>query len=95
MGRGQQEVVRARDLVARNFRLVKAFAFTDTLRWEMRSTLTSDEEASSTGYDDDGGGGGDGGGGAGGGGVSPEDVPEFPEKMNTGIYEIVNANQHK
>jgi hypothetical protein len=93
-GAGGEVVHAARDLIARNLRLVKAFAFTDTLRWEMRSTLTSDEEASTTGYDDDGGGDGAGGGSAG-GPSPPEDVPEYPEMLSTGVYEIVNADQHK
>ncbi|KAL3826770.1 hypothetical protein ACHAXA_000596 [Cyclostephanos tholiformis] len=92
---GGGELVLARDLIARNFRLVNAFALTETLRWEMRSTLTSDEEASTTGYDNGeaGGGGGVSGGGRG-GGLPTEDAPEFPELLSTGIYEIANADQH-
>lgn len=110
--RGEGPLV-PKDLLGKyNLRLVKSsYAFTDTLRWEMRSTLTSDEEGGATTttavYDDDDD-EDDGAGaaaaasstsaavdaGAGGGGP-PEDVPEYPEMLSTGIYEIVNADQHK
>ena len=56
--RGEGPLV-PKDLLGKyNLRLVKSsYAFTDTLRWEMRSTLTSDEEGGATatiaGYDDD------------------------------------------
>ena len=112
--RGEGPLV-PKDLLGKyNLRLVKSsYAFTDTLRWEMRSTLTSDEEGGATatamtaGYDDDDDGAGAAAAaaasssmsaaddaGAGGGGP-PEDVPEYPEMLSTGIYEIVNADQHK
>ena len=38
-------------------------------------------------------GGETGGGGENGG--PPTNVPEFPEMMSNGIYEIINADQHK
>jgi len=97
---------RPRDLLPVDLRLEKAYALSGTLRWERRwdvlrwdrwSTLTSDEEMASTSFEDDesssGGGGGGGGGGENGG--PPTNVPEFPEMMSNGIYEIINADQHK
>jgi hypothetical protein len=50
--------------------------------------------STTTGFEDDetksgvGGGGGESGG-------PPMNVPEFPEMMSNGIYEIINADQHK
>lgn len=89
-----------RDLLPVDLRLEKAYALSGTLRWERRwdvlrwdrrSTLTSDEEMASTSEDDEssssGVGGGDGG--------PPMNVPEFPEMKSNGIYEIINADQHK
>jgi hypothetical protein len=34
-------------------------------------------------------------GGEGESGGPPMNVPEFPEMMSNGIYEIINADQHK
>ena len=50
--RGEGPLV-PKDLLGKyNLRLVKSsYAFTDTLRWEMRSTLTSDEEGGGDGDD--------------------------------------------
>ena len=94
-----------RDLLPVDLRLEKAYALSGTLRWERRwdvlrwdrrSTITSsDEEMSSTttGFDEDETKSGVGGGGESGG--PPMNVPEFPEMMSNGIYEIINADQHK
>lgn len=72
-----------KDLIASNLKYRSAYVQTNTLRWEIRSTLTSDEEATSAnkaegseeGEDDDG-------------------VPAFPEQLRNGIYEIQNPDQH-
>ena len=68
-----------KDLIASNMRLRKAYGLTNTLRWEIRSTLTSDEEAAKTKTAE----GAEG------------DLPPFPELMKNGIYDIQNAEQHK
>ena len=98
---------RPRDLLPADLRLEKAYALSGTLRWERRwdvlrwdrrSTLTSDEEMASTSFEDDESSSSSSGVGGGGGGESggpPTNVPEFPEMMSNGIYEIINADQHK
>lgn len=68
-----------KDLIATNFKLKSQFTLTNTLRWEIRSTLTSDEEASKveeTKEEED------------------EEIPAFPKLLKNGIYEIQNADQH-
>jgi hypothetical protein len=65
----------------------------DVLRWDRRSTITSSDEEISTSFEDDESKSGVGGGGESGG--PPMNVPEFPEMMSNGIYEIINADQHK
>ena len=70
-----------RDLIASNMKLRQAFALTNTLRWEIQSTLTSDQEAAKT---EESSKEGDG-----------DDIPPFPEQLNNGIYEIQNDVQHK
>lgn len=65
------------------------------LRWDRRSTLTSDEEMASTSFEDDESSSSGVGGGGGGDGGPPMNVPEFPEMKSNGIYEIINADQHK
>jgi len=49
----------------------------------LKSTLTSDEEASKTAQDD-----------ANQDPPNAEDIPEFPSKNEHGIYDILNADQH-
>ena len=49
----------------------------------------------STSFEDDESSSGVGGGGGGENGGPPTNVPEFPEMMSNGIYEIINADQHK
>ena len=83
-----------------DLRLEKAYALSGTLRWERRwdvlrwdrrSTLTSDEEmAPTSSFEDD-----ESSSSSSGGGGPPTNVPEFPEMMSNGIYEIINADQHK
>ena len=89
-----------RDLLPADLRLEKAYALSGTLRWERRwdvlrwdrrSTLTSDEEmAPTSSFEED-----ESSSSSGGGGGPPTNVPEFPEMISNGIYEIINADQHK
>lgn len=77
-GGQQQRDLQPRDLIASNLRLRQAFTLTNTLRWEIRSTLTSDEEASKTSAEDD----------------PLADLPAFPEQMSNGIWDIQTPEQH-
>lgn len=45
---GDRRLLTPRDFIASNYKKKSAFVQTETLRWEMRSTLTSDEEAKTT-----------------------------------------------
>ena len=62
-------------------KLTSAFEQTKTLRWEMRSTLTSNEEVAASQTEDSS--------------SPPQDIPEFPEMASTGIYEIMSPEHHK
>ena len=68
-----------KDFIASNLKKKQAFSLTNTLRWEIRSTLTSDEEATAEEAKKKEG----------------EEIPEYPERLKNGIYEIKNADQHK
>ncbi|KAL7549435.1 hypothetical protein ACHAWF_012703 [Thalassiosira exigua] len=89
LGAEDRRALAPRDLIASNMRTEKAFVVTNTLRWEMRSTLTRGDEgtAAATGADGQAD-GADGQGGAG------DDKPPFPTRRPDGIYEIENADQH-
>ena len=71
-----------KDLIASNMKLKQVFTTTNTLRWEMRSTLTSDDEAAAKAKTEESS-------------EEAEDIPKYPELLKNGIYEIVNADQHK
>ena len=77
MDGGQGERIPS-DLIP-ELKLTSAFVQSNTLRWEMRSTLTSNEEAASQTEDSS----------------PPQDIPEFPEIASTGIYEIMSPEQHR
>mmetsp|Transcript_18374 Transcript_18374/g.33680 ORF Transcript_18374/g.33680 Transcript_18374/m.33680 type:complete len:645 (-) Transcript_18374:126-2060(-) len=66
------------DLIATNFKLKSEFTLTNTLRWEIRSTLTSEDEAASKTEEPE----------------EEEEIPKFPQQLPNGIYEIQNAKQH-
>ena len=82
MQQGRREILQPKDLISSNLKLKSAFTLTNTLRWEIRSTLTNEEttkredkpSASST----------EGG----------EDWPPFPEQLSNGIWDIKNDVQH-
>jgi len=69
-----------RDFIASNLKKKQAFSLTNTLRWEIRSTLTSDEEATTEEAAKK---------------KEEEDIPEYPEQLRNGIWEIKNDLQHK
>lgn len=72
-----------KDLIASNLKLKQSYGLTNTLRWEIRSTLTSsDEEASTKTEEKPKEDGPDG------------DLPPFPEQLRTGIWDIQNQEQH-
>jgi hypothetical protein len=77
MDGGRQERNPA-DLIP-ELKLKSAFTLTNTLRWEIRSTLTSNEEAASQTEDSS----------------PQQDIPEYPEMASTGIYEIMSPDQHR
>ena len=87
-----REILSPKDFISTNFKLKSAFTLTNTLRWEMRSTLTSDEENTTTtttstevaaSTEDGGGGGGE-----------ENDWPPYPEQLSNGIWDIKNDVQH-
>lgn len=78
MDGGQGQERNPLDLIP-ELKLTSAFTQTNTLRWEIRSTLTSNEEAASQTEDSS----------------PPQDIPEFPEMASTGIYEIMSPEQHR
>jgi hypothetical protein len=82
-GQEQRKTPSSLDLIP-ELKLKSAFTQSNTLRWEMRSTLTSNEEASaaSSQTEDNSL-------------PPPQDIPEFPEMTSTGIYEILSPEQHK
>jgi len=70
-----------KDLIASNMKKRSAFVQTNTLRWEIRSTLTNadQEEAKTTETDEK---------------KEEPEFPPFPEKLKNGIYEIQTPEQH-
>lgn len=79
-----REILSPKDFISTNFKLKSAFTLTNTLRWEMRSTLTSDEENTTTevaASSEDGGG-------------EENDWPPYPEQLSNGIWDIKNDVQH-
>ena len=82
---GQGGDLSPQDLIASDMKLKSVFQQTNTLRWEMRSTLTSDEEAKTVDgqAEGDGGDGGDGDG-----------EKSFPDLLANGIYEIKSPDEH-
>jgi len=83
MRMGQRDLA-PKDLIATNLKLKSAFTQTDTLRWEIRSTLTSDEEAAPAKTEESSS-----------SATEEEDViPPFPERLPNGIWELQNDEQH-
>ena len=72
-----------KDLIAKNrMKLTSAYTQTNTLRWEIRSTLTNSDEdvkKKETATSSDGG---------------EDDWPAFPEQLSNGVWDIKNDKQH-
>jgi len=64
-----------RDLIASGWKRTSAFALTETLRWEMRSTLTTSDDETETAK-------------------AERVLPDFPSRLENGIYDIQNDAQH-
>ena len=73
-----------KDLISKNrMKLTSSYTQTNTLRWEIRSTLTNSDEdvkKKDTAASSDGGG--------------DDDWPAFPEQLSNGIWDIKNDKQH-
>jgi len=67
-----------KDLIASNLKTKQIFVQTNTLRWEIRSTLTSDDEAKTEEKKEE----------------EEEEIPPFPVQNRQGIYEIQTPEQH-
>ena len=81
MQQGRRKDIQAKDLISSKLKLKSAFTLTNTLRWEIRSTLTNEETTKS---EDKPSASGEGG----------EDWPPFPEQLSNGIWDIKNDVQH-
>ena len=73
-----------KDLIAKNrMKLTSAYTQTNTLRWEIRSTLTNSDEdvkkKETAASSSDGG---------------EDDWPAFPEQLSNGVWDIKNDKQH-
>ncbi|KAL7542836.1 hypothetical protein ACHAXR_012142 [Thalassiosira sp. AJA248-18] len=77
MGPESRDLV-PKDFIASNMKLKQSFALTNTLRWEIRSTLTPSEEKTEEKKEEGGN----------------EDLPAFPVQKKNGIWEIQNDVQH-
>ena len=83
MQQGRRDILQPKDLISSNLKLKSAFTLTNTLRWEIRSTLTNEETTKSedkptSASSSEGG----------------EDWPPFPEQLSNGIWDIKNDVQH-
>ena len=81
-GRRRDNILQPKDLISSNLKLKSAFTLTNTLRWEIRSTLTNEETTKSE--DKPSASSSEGG----------EDWPPFPEQLSNGIWDIKNDVQH-
>ena len=84
----REKLLSPKDFISTNLKFKSVFTLTNTLRWEIRSTLTSDEENTTTTTEVKAGGGGGGGGGV------ENDWPPYPEQLSNGIWDIKNDVQH-
>ena len=81
----REKLLSPKDFISTNLKFKSVFTLTNTLRWEIRSTLTSDEENTTTTTEVSK---------AGGGGGEENDWPPYPEQLSNGIWDIKNDVQH-